>query len=132
VDAVEGLVAAVAIVALAWLAIIVGLVVAGRGPLAREVASLVPNLVRLFSGLLADPRVPRRAKVVLGITAAYLAFPIDIIPDFVPVAGALDDAIIAALALRYVVRTAPTEVVAEHWHGDPASLRHLLRLARTP
>jgi uncharacterized membrane protein YkvA (DUF1232 family) len=95
----------------------------------RELAMFVPNLARMFAGLVRDPRVPRRAKVVLGCTAAYLAFPIDLIPDFIPIAGQLDDAVVAAFALRHVIRSTPREVVAEHWHGDPETLRHLLALA---
>ncbi len=90
----------------------------------------VPNLARLFAGLVRDARVPLRAKLVLGATAVYLASPIDLIPDFIPVIGSLDDAVIAAFALRYVVRTTPPEIVAEHWAGDPATLTRLLRLAR--
>jgi uncharacterized membrane protein YkvA (DUF1232 family) len=96
----------------------------------REIATVVPNLARMFAGLVRDPRVPRRAKVVLGVTAAYLAFPIDLIPDFIPVAGQLDDAVVAAFALRYLMRSTPREILAEHWHGDPDTLRRILSLAR--
>jgi len=96
----------------------------------REIALFVPNLARLFAGLVRDVRVPLRAKLVLGATALYLASPIDLIPDFIPVLGALDDAVIAAFALRYVVGVTPPELVAEHWAGDPATLTRLLRLAR--
>ena len=96
----------------------------------RELALFVPNLARLFTGLVRDARVPVRAKIVLGATAVYLASPIDLIPDFIPVLGSLDDAVIAAFALRYVVRTAPTGLVAEHWPGDPETLARLLRLIR--
>jgi len=101
----------------------------GRRALARELATLVPNLTRLFAGLMRDPRVPFRAKLVLGGTVLYLAMPIDLVPDFVPIAGSLDDAIVAAFALRYVMRAASPEVVAEHWPGDPATLRRILWLA---
>ena len=96
----------------------------------REIAAFVPNLARMFAGLIRDPRVPRRAKVVLGVAAAYLAFPIDLIPDFIPVAGQLDDAVVAAFALRHILRSTPRETVAEHWHGDPETLRRILALAR--
>ena len=126
----NGLLAAVAVIVVVWLALILALVLFGRRGVARELASLVPNLTRLFAGLLRDPRVPRRAKIVLGLTALYLAFPIDLIPDFVPIAGQLDDAIVAAFALRYVIGTTPREIVAEHWHGDPDTLRRVLALAR--
>jgi uncharacterized membrane protein YkvA (DUF1232 family) len=97
---------------------------------AKELALFIPNVARLFAGLLRDPRVPLRAKVVLGATALYLAMPIDVIPDFVPIAGSLDDAIVAAFALRFVVRASSPEIVAEHWQGDPATLRRILWLAR--
>jgi uncharacterized membrane protein YkvA (DUF1232 family) len=114
-----------------WLVLILGLVLLGRRVLARELATLVPNLTRLFAGLVRDPRVPLRAKLVLGATALYLASPIDLVPDFIPIAGSLDDAIVAAFALRYVVGASSPEIVAEHWPGDPATLRRILWIART-
>jgi uncharacterized membrane protein YkvA (DUF1232 family) len=126
----ERVLAALAIALVVWIGLIVLLIALGRRTLARELATLVPNLTRLFAGLLRDPRVPLRAKVVLGATALYLAMPIDIIPDFVPIAGSLDDAIVAAFALRFVVRASSPEIVAEHWPGDPATLRRILWLAR--
>jgi len=126
----ERFLAIVAVLALVWLALVLLLVVLGRRALARELATLIPNLTRLFAGLVRDPRVPRRAKVVLGVAALYLAMPIDLVPDFIPVAGQLDDAIVAAVALRYVVRVSPPNIVAEHWPGDPATLHRILWLAR--
>lgn len=126
----ERVAAAIAIVLAVWLALILVLVLVGRGVAARELAALVPNLTRLFAGLLRDPRVPRRAKVVLAATLAYLALPLDLVPDFIPVAGSLDDAIVAGLALRYVLARSPAVALTDHWHGDPATLRLLLRLAR--
>ena len=126
----ERALAIAAIALVVWIGFIVLLVALGRRALARELATLVPNLTRLFAGLVRDPRVPLRAKIVLGATALYLAMPIDVIPDFVPVAGSLDDAIVAAFALRFVVRASSPEIVAEHWPGDPATLRRILWLAR--
>jgi uncharacterized membrane protein YkvA (DUF1232 family) len=122
---------AIAIIVAVWLALVLGLIVLGRRALAHEIAALVPNLTRLFAGLVRDPRVPLRAKIVLGVCVAYLAMPIDLVPDFIPIAGALDDAIIAAFALRFIVSASSSEVVAEHWPGDPATLRRILWLART-
>ena len=122
---------AIAVLVGLWLVLILGLVLAGRRALAREIAMLIPNLTQLFAGLLRDDRVPLRAKSVLGVTIAYLAFPIDLVPDFVPIAGSLDDAIVAAFALRFVVRASPPDVVAQHWPGDPAMLHRILWLART-
>ncbi len=126
----EALIAAFAILVLLWLVLVSALIAFGKRALAREIAALIPNLMRLFSGLLRDPRVPLRAKVVLGLAALYLAMPIDLIPDFIPVAGQLDDAIVAAFALRYVIGTTPRELVAEHWPGDPETLRRILAIAR--
>jgi uncharacterized membrane protein YkvA (DUF1232 family) len=111
-----------------WIAVLVVLVVVGRLVLARELALIVPNLVRLFGGLLRDGRVPLRAKVVLAVASLWLASPIDLIPDFIPIVGSFDDAIVAALALRFVLRTTDGAVVREHWRGDPATLERLLRL----
>jgi len=128
---VPGVITAIGVGLAVWIAFIVVLVLLGRRTLARELATLVPNLTRLFAGLVRDPRVPIRAKVVLSLTALYLASPIDLIPDFVPIAGSLDDAIVAAFALRFVARAASPEIVAEHWPGDPATLRRILWLART-
>ena len=111
-----------------WIVVAVVLVIVGRVLLARELALLLPNLVRMFGGLLRDPRVPLRAKIVVGIASLWLASPIDLIPDFVPIAGQLDDAIVAALALRFILRTTDGAVVRQHWHGDPATLERVLRM----
>jgi len=112
-----------------WALLVVVLIWVGRGTLARELVTLVPNLVRLFAGLLRDRRVPLRAKVVIAAASAYVAFPIDLIPEFVPVVGSLDDAIVAALALRFVLRTTDGAVLREHWRGDPRTLDRILRFA---
>jgi uncharacterized membrane protein YkvA (DUF1232 family) len=127
---VERVVTVVAVLLGVWVVLVLALVVLGRRALARELAALVPNLTRLFAGLVHDPRIPLRAKLVLGGTVLYLAMPIDLVPDFIPIAGSLDDAIVAAFALRYVVRASSPEIVAEHWPGDPATLRRILWLAR--
>lgn len=107
--------------------LVVALVAAGRGSFAREAALLIPNLVALFHGLLRDPGVPWHAKVVLALGIGYLAMPIDLVPDFVPVAGALDDAVVAALVLGYVVRVSGRDAVERHWRGDPRVVARLLR-----
>ncbi len=111
-----------------YAALLAVLLMAGRGTAARELATLVPNLARLFKDLIRDPRVPRGSKVLLVIAAAWVASPIDLIPEFIPVLGPLDDAVVAALVLRHVLRRAGRDVVEEHWRGDPATLRRLLRL----
>ena len=121
--------AIIAVLLIVWTVLVLALVLLGRRALARELAGLVPNLTRLFAGLMRDSRVPLRAKLVLGATVLYLAMPIDLVPDFVPIAGSLDDAIVAAFALRYVVRACSPEIVGAHWPGDPATLRRILWLA---
>jgi uncharacterized membrane protein YkvA (DUF1232 family) len=92
----------------------------------------MPDCAVLVGRLLRDPRVPRRAWIVLVLVAGYLACPIDLVPDFVPVAGQLDDAIVLAIALRQVVRAAGVAVVREHWPGPPRSLAVVLRVAHSP
>jgi uncharacterized membrane protein YkvA (DUF1232 family) len=104
------------------------LLVTGRKVPAVAVARFVPDCLVLFRRLLSDPRVPRRKKVLLALVVAYLASPIDFIPDFIPVAGYLDDVAVVVLSLRYVVRGSGT-VVQEHWPGPPESLQSMLRVA---
>ena len=111
-----------------WVLVVIVLVVVGHALLARELALLLPNLIRLFGGLLRDGRVPLRAKLVVGVASLWLASPIDLIPEFIPIVGSLDDAIVGALALRFVLRTTDGSVVREHWRGDPATLERLLRI----
>ncbi|HZP27671.1 MAG TPA: DUF1232 domain-containing protein [Acidimicrobiia bacterium] len=119
---------ALAIGAAVYIVAVAALFVAGRRTAAREVALLLPNLLWLFKGVAADPRVPRRSKALLLVGAAWVASPIDLVPEFVPVLGPLDDVVVAALILRHIVRRAGADVVAEHWRGDPATLSRLLRL----
>lgn len=92
----------------------------------------MPNVIVLLRGLLRDPRVPRSSKWLLALALAWLASPIDLIPEFVPVLGPLDDAVVVALVLRRVLRTAGPEVLKEHWRGDERTLARLLRLAGSP
>ncbi len=106
------------------------LVLVGRRTAAKEIATLLPNLLMLFKGLVSDPRVPRSSKALLVFGAAWIASPIDLIPEFIPILGPLDDAVVAALILRRLVKTTGEDVVAEHWRGDEDTLRRILRLAR--
>ena len=108
---------------------VAGLAVAGRRSQARALAGVVPDCIVLVKRLLGDPRVPRRRKFALGLLVAYLAMPIDLVPDFIPVAGQLDDAIVAALALRYALRSGGPELLREHWPGPERSLDIVLRVA---
>ncbi|MBW3576869.1 MAG: DUF1232 domain-containing protein [Actinobacteria bacterium] len=89
----------------------------------------MPDCLALFRDLLRDPDTPRRAKLVAGATVAYLALPIDLIPDFIPGLGHLDDVLIVAWAIRHIIATAGRDRVAAHWQGDPATLERILRLA---
>jgi uncharacterized membrane protein YkvA (DUF1232 family) len=106
------------------------LIATGRHVAARELAAFLPNLIALFAGLIRDARVPRRAKIALVLGVAYFSLPIDLVPDFVPVAGVADDAIVAALVLRFVVGAAGRDLVLEHWRGERATIERVLRLAR--
>jgi uncharacterized membrane protein YkvA (DUF1232 family) len=106
------------------------LILAGRTVAARELALLVPNFVLLFKDLLRDPAVPRGPKVALAIGVVWLVSPIDLLPEFLPVLGPLDDAVVAALVLRYLVKHAGVDVVRAHWRGEPATLEVILRAAR--
>ena len=113
-----------------WTLLVIVLLLVGRRLLARELALLVPNLVRLFAGLMRDRRVPLPAKIVLALASLWLASPIDLIPDFIPIVGSFDDAIVAGLALRILLGTTDERIVREHWRGDPATLDRILRLVR--
>jgi uncharacterized membrane protein YkvA (DUF1232 family) len=121
------LLAALGVLVCIYLTLIVGLVVTGRRHHVRAVAGFIPDCLTLFRRLIADERVPRHSKLLLGACVGYLALPIDLVPDFVPVAGQLDDAIVVALALRTVLRAAGPQLLVEHWPGPPSSLNALTR-----
>lgn len=121
----RGLLIGIGIGLAVWAAAVIVLVSLGRARQARELATLIPNLLTLFRGLLKDPRVPRSAKVWLGVAVVWIASPIDLIPEFIPVAGPLDDAIVAALVLRHLLRTTPRAVLFEHWRGRRETLEAL-------
>ena len=104
----------------------------GRRTDARAWAGFVPDCVILFTRLARDRRVSRRHKWLLVALVGYLSLPFDLIPDFIPVAGALDDAILVAIVLRTVLRKAGRELVREHWPGPQRSLDLMLRLAGAP
>jgi uncharacterized membrane protein YkvA (DUF1232 family) len=105
------------------------LVLAGRRDTAHAVPRFVPDCIVLFGRLLADPRVPRRTKLLLGALIGYLALPFDLVPDFIPLAGYLDDAVVVAFVLRRILRTSGQAVIEEHWPGAPGSLALILRHA---
>ncbi|MCW3046407.1 MAG: hypothetical protein JWO74_691 [Solirubrobacterales bacterium] len=121
-----GLLVAVALYAL----FVAVLVVLGRREQATAVARFIPDCVVLARRLARDGRVPRRQRVYLGLLVAYLVVPFDLVPDFIPVAGVLDDAVLVVLVLRSVVRAAGAETIRERWPGPEQTLAVLLRAAR--
>jgi uncharacterized membrane protein YkvA (DUF1232 family) len=118
-----------AVVIAMYAAAVAALAVTGRRQHAEALVRFVPDCAVLFARLGRDPRVPRRYKALLFGVAGYLAMPIDLVPDFIPIAGQLDDAIIVGLALRAVLRRAGHELLAEHWPGPDGSLALVERLA---
>jgi uncharacterized membrane protein YkvA (DUF1232 family) len=106
------------------------LVVRGRRGDARALVTLIPDCIVLVSRLMRDPRVGRRRKLLLLALVGYLALPFDLVPDFIPIAGQLDDAIIVALILRQFVRSGGEQLIRELWPGPEQSLTLILRLAR--
>ena len=122
------LVAGAAALLLYALAVLALLVVGRRGD-ARALAGFAPDCVVLFRRLLGSPQLRRRDKLLVGAAVLYLASPIDLVPDVIPVAGQLDDAILVALVLRRVLRSAGEPLLHEHWPGPPRSAEVLRRLA---
>lgn len=122
------LIALAALFALYVLAVLV-LLLMGQRENARALAGFVPDCAVLLSRLVRDPCVPRRRAVLLGGLALYLASPIDLIPDFLPGLGHLDDAVILVIALRLAVRGCDESTIGRHWPGPRASLKVVLRLA---
>jgi uncharacterized membrane protein YkvA (DUF1232 family) len=123
------LLAGVAVALAVYVVFVAVLIIVGRRDTARAVARFVPDCIVLFRRLLADPRVPRRKKLVLAALIPYLALPFDLVPDFIPIAGYLDDAIIVAFVLRHVLRGSDRELIEQHWPGPKKSLTLILRLA---
>jgi uncharacterized membrane protein YkvA (DUF1232 family) len=114
---------------LLYVGLVLALVIAGKSESARALAGFIPDCVVLSGRLLRDPRVPRRKKALLVGLAGYLALPFDLVPDFIPVAGQLDDVVIVALVLRNLLRGGGEPIVREHWPGPEASLALVSRLA---
>jgi uncharacterized membrane protein YkvA (DUF1232 family) len=108
---------------------VAGLALAGRRGDARALAGFIPDCIVLFRRLLGDPRMPRRYRVIVVAMLGYLALPFDVVPDFIPVAGQLDDAVVVVLALRAILRGGGLELIEEHWPGPRSSLSLILKLA---
>lgn len=104
------------------------LVLAKRLPpgILRDLAAFIPDCVTTARWLRKDPRVPRKAKIAVFIAGLWVASPIDLIPEFIPVIGPLDDVIVVALALRYAGRQVPRDVLMAAWPGEPRLLERLL------
>ena len=129
-ELVVGLVGALLLV---WVALILVLVwLRPRGGLLREALRVLPDLLRLLRGLATDRELPRGVRIRLGLLLAYLAMPIDLIPDFIPVLGYADDAILVTAVLRSVVRRAGVAKVRAHWPGTDDGFKALARLTGLP
>ncbi len=120
-----GLGVAAASLAASW---VVLYVLARRLPpgLLRDLAAFIPDCVTTVRRLRKDPRVPRRAKIAVLIAGVWVASPIDLIPEFLPVIGPLDDVVVVALALRYAARQVPREVLLAAWPGETRLLNRLI------
>ncbi|MFC4562394.1 YkvA family protein [Nocardiopsis mangrovi] len=118
---------------LLWLAALAALALARpRGNLLSEAVRLLPDLLRLVPRLARDPDLPRGVRVRLWLLVGYLALPLDLVPDFIPVLGYADDAIAVAVVLRSVVRAAGPRALERHWPGTPDGLAAVRRLAGLP
>jgi len=124
-----GLGIAVAAVVASWAVL---LLLARRLPpgTARDLAAFLPDCLTAVRRLRTDPRVPRRARVAVLLAGLWVASPIDLIPEFLPVIGPLDDIVVVALALRYAGRQVPREVLLDAWPGEPRLLERLLGAER--
>jgi len=112
-----------------WLVLVVTLWLAKPDELGiQDMMRLLPDVLRLLTRLAADPEVPRRARIALVALLAFIASPIDLIPDLIPVIGFADDVIITALVLRWITRTAGADALTRHWPGTPDGLVALRRL----
>ena len=116
---------------LMWVGLIVALWLSRPDDLTvREALRLLPDVIRLLRRIAADPTLPRGVRIRLWLLLAYLSMPLDLVPDFIPVIGYADDAIIVALALRSVARHAGGDALDRHWPGSPTGLAAIRRLAR--
>ena len=116
-----------------WVVLLIGLAwLRPQGSTLRDAARIVPDTVRLVHRLAGDPSLGRGVRLRLFVLLAYLALPIDLVPDIIPVVGYADDAIVIGVVLRSVMRHVGPEVVRRHWPGSPEGLMVLARLCRLP
>jgi uncharacterized membrane protein YkvA (DUF1232 family) len=113
-----------------YLAVIAVLALTGHRAQARSIGGFVPDCAVLFARLARDPALPRPRRLALVALAGYLASPIDLVPDFLPIAGQADDAVLVILTLRWMLRGSGPALLERHWPGPHGSLALLLRLAR--
>ena len=126
----QWLLVSLAVVVGVYAAFVAWLVILGRRGEARALATFIPDCIVLVTRLAREPRVSRPRKLLLVALVGYLALPFDLVPDFIPVAGQLDDAIIVALVLRSFVRSSGEPLIRELWPGPEESLALILRLAQ--
>jgi uncharacterized membrane protein YkvA (DUF1232 family) len=120
----------VAALALSWVALLVLLTAARpRGMSITEARRVVPDIARLLRDLARDDTLPPAVRRRLTVALLYLASPVDLVPDFIPVIGYVDDVIVVALVLRSVIRRAGSDVVERHWQGTSDGLAFVKRLA---
>jgi uncharacterized membrane protein YkvA (DUF1232 family) len=100
--------------------------------LVKDLVGFLPDCVTTAKRLRRDPRVPRRAKLAVGFAALWVLSPIDLIPEFLPVIGPLDDIVVVALAFRYAGRAIPRDVLFEAWPGNPRLLAKVLGSSEQP
>ena len=123
----------IASLAIVWLVFLVVLLVTKpEASTLTETARIIPDALRLVRRLAADKNLPRGVRIRLWCLLAYLVSPIDLVPDFIPVVGYADDAIIMSLVLRSVIKRAGVDAVRAHWPGTPDGLATLSRLCRLP
>jgi len=115
----------VAAIAVSWAVLAVLAARLPEGTL-KDLAAFLPACATTVRRLRADPRVPRRARIAVGIALIWVLSPIDLIPEFLPVIGPLDDVVVVALALRYAARQVPRSVLLEAWPANPAVIERLL------
>src|SRR3954452_18369504 len=115
---------------MAYVGVVMGLVVMGRRFDVRALAGFLTACLKLLRRLISDPRVARRHKIALAVAAGYLVLPFDVVPDFIPVVGYLDDALVVGLALRLVLGSAGPSVITELWDGSERVLAALLRMSK--
>jgi uncharacterized membrane protein YkvA (DUF1232 family) len=122
---VRALIVTGAVVLGSWVALVIAARTLRPG-LLRDLAGFLPACVILARRLRSDPRVPRRVKVAVALATLWVLSPVDLVPEFLPVIGPLDDVVVVALALRYALRRIPREAVLDAWPGDPRLLRRVL------